>query len=180
MKQLLLLRHGKSDWNAHCSDFERPLKKRGKRNAKEMGLWFRKKFRKKLSEGVREQYLFPDVLLSSPAKRALSTAEKFSKSIDYPMELIKTDERIYEAEMMDLLQVISETESVYSCVLLVGHNPGLEELLEFFVPEIKRPADGKLLPTATLACIQFSQPWYELKQSHKVLNYFVQRPKNLP
>ncbi len=184
MKQLLLLRHGKSDWNTHCSDFERPLKKRGKRNAKEMGLWFRRGFRRGfrggLKEGDREQRLFPDILICSPAKRALNTAEEFSKAIDYPTELIRTDDRIYDAEVMDLLQVISEVGGAHSCILLVGHNPGLDELLEFFVPDIKIPDDGKLLPTATMACIQLSQSWQTLKHDHKVLNYFIQRPKDLP
>ncbi len=173
MKQLLLLRHGKSDWNTHCSDFDRPLKKRGKRNAKEMGLWFKERV-------SREQHLFPDILICSPAKRALSTAQEFSKVIDHPMELIRTDDRIYDAEVMDLLQVISEIESAHSCILLVGHNPGLDELLEFFVPDIKIPDDGKLLPTATMACIQLGQSWQTLKHDHKVLNYFIQRPKDLP
>lgn len=167
MKKLLLLRHGKSDWNTHASDFERPLKKRGVRQANRMGKW------------LVEQKMQPDLLISSPAKRAISTAENVCQSIALSKHSIKMDKRVYEAESDDLLQVISEVSNAIQCLLIIGHNPGMEELLERLIPNIPWPDDAKLLPTSTLACLQFEASWETLKASHCMVSYMIQRSKDL-
>ncbi len=92
-KELLLLRHGKSDWHSGVRDFNRPLNKRGKRNAQQMGEW------------IGEQKLVPDLIISSPTKRALTTAEIVCEAMELPLDTIQTEESIYEACLADLHQV---------------------------------------------------------------------------
>ncbi len=160
MKELLLLRHGKSDWSTNTTDFERPLKKRGKRNTKQIGKW------------LVENQLQPDLIISSPAKRALSTAQIVCQAMSLPLNSIQTDERIYGADIDDFLQIISEIPTTVRRILLVGHNPGMEELLEYLTPVITIPEDGKLMPTATIACLKM--------HNNKATDYIIQRPRDLP
>ena len=146
-KELLLLRHGKSDWNTDTTDFDRPLNKRGKRNAQKMGEW------------LDEQKLPPDLIISSPANRALTTAEIVCDTMGLSARSIQTDKHIYEAGLSDLRQVLSNIPDSIQRLLLVGHNPGFESLLSFLVPNIPIPDDGKLMPTATLAYLQLEEQW---------------------
>ncbi len=162
-KELLLLRHGKSDWNTNTTDFNRPLNKRGKRNAQQMGDW------------LGEQKLPPDLIISSPAKRALSTAKIICDTMGISAHTIKTDKRIYEASLFDLRQVLLDIPDSIQRLLLVGHNPGIESLLSYLGPDIPVPDDGKLMPTATLAYLQLDSQWSFLQA-----NYILQRPKDLP
>jgi phosphohistidine phosphatase len=113
-KTLLLLRHGKSDWHEGEADFDRGLAKRGRQSAALMG------------EYLDERDLIPDAIVTSPAARALSTAEIIQEALD-DIELIE-DERIYEASLESLLGVVQGLPDEYERVLLVGHNPGFEEL----------------------------------------------------
>jgi len=166
-RELLILRHGKSDWSTNETDFYRPLKNRGKRNAQQMGNW------------LAEQDLQPDIILSSPAERALTTSEKASKAMGRDTSIIHTNKKIYEADLDELLRALSEIPETINRVLLVGHNPGLEDLLFYLAKDIHMPSDGKLLPTATLAHIEFEQPWQALK-AHKATVHNIIRPKSLP
>lgn len=151
-RELMLLRHGKSDWNEHVEDFQRPLKDRGKRGAQRMGVW------------LLQQQLQPDTVISSPAERAIVTAEKAVKAMGGDAHAINEDRRIYAARVEDLLQVLAEAPNDSARVLLVGHNPGLEALAEFLEGErIPLPNDGKLIPTATLARIEMPDDWRKLK-----------------
>lgn len=151
-RELMLLRHGKSDWNEQVEDFQRPLKDRGKRGAQRMGVW------------LLQQQLQPDTVISSPAERAIVTAEKAVKAMGGDAHAINEDRRIYAARVEDLLQVLAEAPADSASVLLVGHNPGLEALTEFLEGErIPLPNDGKLIPTATLARIEMPDDWRKLK-----------------
>lgn len=151
-RELMLLRHGKSDWNEQVEDFQRPLKDRGKRGAQRMGVW------------LLQQQLQPDTVISSPAERAIVTAEKAVKAMGGDAHAINEDRRIYAARVEDLLQVLAEAPNDSASVLLVGHNPGLEALAEFLEGErIPLPNDGKLMPTATLARIEMPDDWRKLK-----------------
>jgi phosphohistidine phosphatase len=162
-KELLLLRHGKSDWNTDTTDFYRPLNKRGKRNAQQMGEW------------LDEQKLTPNLIISSPAKRALTTAEIVCVAMGLSVDSIQTEKSIYEASLSDLRQVLSQIPDSVQRLLLVGHNPGFEYLLSYLAPTIPIPDDGKLMPTATLAFLQLDSQWSSLQG-----NYILQRPKDLP
>lgn len=168
IRQLLLLRHGKSDWNVDVDDFERPLKKRGKQAAQRMGVW------------LRQQELVLDYILSSPAARALNTAEKLSKAMGLTAKHVNYDSRIYKAELDDLMAVLADCSKKSERVMLVGHNPGLEELLEYLskdgLPEFD---DGKLLPTATMALLNMPDDWDTLPEAcAEILS--ITRPANLP
>ncbi len=166
-RELLILRHGKSDWDAGFDDLRRPLKKRGKYGAKLVGRW------------LAEHELIPEVILTSPATRALTTAQKCAKNMENSQTIIIQNENIYLAELEQLLGALATTPADTKRVMLVGHNPGLEELVKFLAEEtIKTPTDGKLLPTATLAQLQTNQPWDALSQGCAHLMRIV-RPSDI-
>jgi len=150
-RTLLLMRHGKSDWNAGAADdFSRPLSKRGKRNSRRIGQWLAK-------QGLR-----PDILIASPAARTLHTATLICQALDIPAAQIVQDEHLYLAGPDTLLEVIGRLPASAHTVMLIGHNPGLEELLAGLLGEAAPlPADGKLMPTAALARLQFAADWQQ-------------------
>lgn len=118
MKALILIRHAKSSWkDATLADRERPLNRRGERDAPEMG-------RRLAARGDT-----PDLIVSSPAARALATATKIAAAVGYPLTKIVEDERIYGAAPSDLLEVIRSLDDAAERVFLVGHNPGLTDLV---------------------------------------------------
>lgn len=167
-RQLLLLRHAKSDWNVDVSDFERPLKRRGKRAAQRLGAW------------LRSQNLVPDLILSSPAERARNTAEKLTKAMGLTVQQIQFDTQLYDAELKDLKQVLARCPSSANRVLLVAHNPGLEELLMFLNKDkLTKSEDNKVLPTATLAILEMPDNWQVLSKRCAKLQT-ITRPDSLP
>jgi phosphohistidine phosphatase len=150
-RELLLLRHGKSDWDTGVDDFHRPLKDRGKRGAQRIGVW------------LAQQNILPDLIVASPAERALVTAQKTCKAMGNSDEGIQRDKRIYAAAIDELLAVLADCPQDAGRVMLVGHNPGLEELLVWLASEtVPEPEDGKRLPTATLARLQMPADWRAL------------------
>ncbi len=162
MKELLLLRHGKSDWRKWVDDFERPLKKRGKRGAQLIGRW------------LLDNQRVPELVLSSPAARAKTTAEHCCKVTGVDDASIWFDDQLYLADQDCLFRVLRTLPEKYQRVMMVGHNPGLEELLSALVtPAPKIPADGKLLPTATLACIQLPEAWSRVETGCGTLEQLV-------
>ncbi|MES9955395.1 MAG: histidine phosphatase family protein [Candidatus Thiodiazotropha sp. 6PLUC2] len=151
-RELMLLRHGKSDWTELVEDFKRPLKDRGKRGAQRIGVW------------LLQQRLQPDYVISSPAERAIITAQKAVKVMGHDADAIIQERRIYAARVDDLLKVLAEIPEDAKRVLLVGHNPSLEALTEYLEGKrIPLPKDGKLLPTATIARIKMPSDWKKLK-----------------
>jgi len=117
MKTLFLLRHAKSSWKDETlADFERPLNRRGKRAAETMGAYFK-------SEGI-----VPELIVCSPAVRARETLELVTKAAKWSTE-VRYDQRIYEASGMRLAEVVSQIDNDRKVAMLVGHNPGMEELL---------------------------------------------------
>jgi phosphohistidine phosphatase len=150
-RELLLLRHGKSDWDTGVDDYYRPLKDRGKRGAQRIGVW------------LAQQKMVPDLIVTSPAERALVTAQKACKAMGNGDQGIQRDKRIYAAAIDELLAVLADCPPDAGRVMLVGHNPGLEELLAWLAREtVPLPEDGKLLPTATLARLQMPADWRAL------------------
>jgi phosphohistidine phosphatase len=132
MKTLLLLRHAKSGWDdPGLKDFERPLNGRGLRAAPLVGRF------------MRRQKLTPELILCSPALRTRETIGLVRDAAHFDAP-VRFDERIYEASAERLCEVISQIEERVNHALLVGHNPGLEELIFYFTGEEKRMATSAL------------------------------------
>jgi phosphohistidine phosphatase len=166
-RELLLLRHGKSDWEAGTDDFHRPLKTRGVRGAQRIGTW------------LARQDLIPHLILSSTAQRALSTAEHTLHCMGLGRQRIQPEKDLYLADRQQLLTTLSQCPSSAQRVLLVGHNPGLEDLLLYLAQDVETPADGKILPTATVARLAMPDDWHALEPGGGRLLDLV-RPSSLP
>jgi phosphohistidine phosphatase len=138
MKTLFLVRHAKSSWdNTALPDKDRPLADRGKRDAPKMG-------RRLLKRDVK-----PDLILSSPATRTLSTAELIAKKLDYKRKNIAVHDCLYPGGVDDLLNVIHKLDDKLERVMLFGHNPGLTELAHRLSSEITH------VPTCAVAAFTF-------------------------
>ena len=121
MKKITLIRHAKSSWdNLVVDDFERSLNKRGQRDAPFMG---------KLISTLIEK---PDLIITSHAVRALETAKVIADHIGYPKEAILISKKIYMPDGSDLIKFISKISSTYNHIVLVGHNPSITEVANFF------------------------------------------------
>lgn len=151
-RELLLLRHAKSDWESGAlNDFDRPLAKRGHQDAPRVGEW------------LSQEGLVPDLVVSSPAARARETALQVCKAMQVKEKKIVWDGEIYESGVSSLLAVLGRCPEKSRAVLLIGHNPGLEDLLRYLLGEdVETPADGKLLPTATVARLEMPKDWEQL------------------
>jgi phosphohistidine phosphatase len=163
MKTLLLLRHAKSSWDEPgLDDHDRPLNARGERDAPRMGLLIR-------SEG-----LIPDLVLSSDALRARLTAEAVAAAAEYQGTIL-LDGRLYHANPVAIVSVIRDVmDSQPATVMIVGHNPGLEELLARLTGETEE------MPTATLARIALPiDRWSDLETATRGALVGMWRPRDL-
>lgn len=151
--ELLILRHAKSAWNTDApSDFHRPLAERGRKAAPRVGRW------------LNEQALVPDHVVSSPAERARQTVLLLCRELGIGAGEIDWDERIYGGRGGTLIDVLRESPPEARRVLIAGHNPGLEELLQALcAADIPTPIDRKLLPTAAVARLAIGVTWAELQ-----------------
>ncbi len=156
MKTLMLLRHAKSDWDdSSLADFDRPLAARGKRDAPRVG------------KALRKRGLLPGLIISSPAARAKATIDAVIKTANLDGEL-QFDDAIYGASSAELIKVIRSLRDDISCSLLVGHNPGFEDLLERLTGSHDR------MPTAALACIEFQiDRWEDVEDGKGRLAWLV-------
>lgn len=161
MKTLYLLRHAKSSWDdASLKDFDRPLNNRGQKTAPKMGAFMRK------------QKIKPDIVISSPAVRASQTTELLREAAGLTAAL-RFEAEIYEATSQRLLTIVQGIDDQMNSAILVGHNPGFEELLAALTGESKR------MPTAALACIELDVPrWSEVAAGSGKLSWLM-RPKDL-
>ncbi len=168
-RELLILRHAKSDWDTNApSDFERPLNKRGKKDAPRMGRW------------LHDRCLNPDLILASPAQRARETTLAVAEQLAMPEDAIRWEERIYEASRSTLVEVLREVNDEHRRVLLVGHNPGLESLILYLTAGgDNTPPDYGFFKTATLARIAMPDHWVDVHQGAGQLLELM-RPKDIP
>ena len=162
-KQLLLIRHAKSDWDdLSLRDFDRSLNKRGHQNAPEM-----------VNRMVKQQ-IIPELIVSSPALRAITTAKYFADTwrVD-PLE-IKQESTIYEANVQALLNVVNQLDNNVNHVALFGHNPGLTDFANYL-------SDANIynMPTCSIVIIEFpADNWNEISaDTGKVVLFDY--PKNL-
>ncbi|MCW5617839.1 MAG: histidine phosphatase family protein [Nitrosomonas sp.] len=164
---LYLLRHAKSDWKQHAvADFERPLSERGQTDAPKMAAWLAGQIDK------------PATMISSPALRTYQTAMIFAHALDIDVRNIQFDNRIYEASPDTLLKVVSALPEQVQSVLLVGHNPGLDYLLQMLCREAKPGIDGKLMTTCAVAKIAVDGRWQDIADQRCSL-HSLSRPKEI-
>jgi phosphohistidine phosphatase len=149
MKKLFLIRDAKSSWDdTTVPDKDRPLNARGKRDAATIG------------ERIAKRDVKPDLIMSSPAKRALTTAEIIGKELDYKLKDIVVDDRLYPSTVDDLLNVIHKLGDKQKRVMLFGHNPGLTELAHHFSSEITH------MPTCAVAEFTFdAKSWSNISKA---------------
>ncbi len=167
-RELLVLRHGKSDWGSDAvDDFDRPLARRGREAVKHMASW------------LREQNLLPQHILSSPAERARQTALRLCRYAEIPESRIVWEQTIYCADLGALLAVLANAPGQHGRTMIVGHNPGLEELVEYLAGEpIEAPAGRPALPTAALVRVTMPYQWKRLESGCAQL-VSTNRPREL-
>ena len=160
MKRLYLIRHAKSSWNnADLADYERPLNKRGEKDTPFMG------------KRLKKHDVKPDLIISSPAKRALKTAKIIAQEIGYPTKKIYTNESIYDAAPLSLLNTIRNIDDLYDQVMLFGHN-SITELARYFT---KYQVEN--VPTCGIFCIGFDLDSWEAVSEGKGDFIFFDYPK---
>ena len=124
MKRLYLVRHAKSSWDhPGLDDFDRPLNERGMRDALDMG-----KYLAKLG-------VLPDVIVTSPAVRARQTSEVLAPDMRIPVDNLREDGRIYAASVPVMLEVMRGWDETWNRVMMVGHNPGIAEMVVLLTGE---------------------------------------------
>jgi len=155
MKKLFIIRHAKSDWdNSALDDFDRPLNKRGEKNAPMMG------------ELLSKKGITPDLIISSPALRAISTAELIAKEVGYT-KTITPNQYIYEAYVTALQEIVQYLYDTHDTVFLVGHNPGVSALAYMLCGLTQQ------LPTCAIVEIEFDcDSWMDAsKDNSKLISY---------
>lgn len=156
MKKLYLIRHAKSSWsNPLLDDFERPLNQRGKNDAPLM------------AKILLEKQIFPDFILSSPAKRAKTTAEIFAEQLNFTNN-IAFEKSLYLTSTKTLLDILHRIPNSYNTVFLFGHNPELTE----FANELNSTHIDNI-PTCGIVGFEFCiQNWNELCKQNSTLTLF--------
>lgn len=168
-RELYVMRHGKSDWDTDgAADVDRPLAKRGKRDCRTMATW------------CAQQGLLPDVILASTAERAADTARRLARGLGVGDDDIALDAELYLASLPALLDALGRVDPAARQVLLIGHNPGLDELVRHLAATTPRlTASGKLMTTAAVAHFRMPDDWSDLPRGCGEL-LDLARPKELP
>lgn len=156
------MRHAKSNWDfPELSDHDRPLNNRGRKDAPLMG------------KELMAREVTVDLIVSSSAVRALTTATLVAKELEYDTEKIAIEEEIYRADKQELLSVIKNIPNQFDTVLLVGHNYTLSELANMLSPEMV-----PTMPTAAVVCLQFNcNTWAEISKQQATCAFY-DYPKN--
>jgi phosphohistidine phosphatase len=153
MKKLLLIRHAKAEKETSVKDIDRPLKYIGIQDATFM------------AEHLKENAIIPQFIVSSPALRTKTTAEIFADHFSLPDP--QFNKSIYEASQSALLRVINQLPKEYDFIALVGHNPGISQILYYLTGEVKE------VHTATTAVIDFeTNNWEEISEESGKLVYY--------
>jgi phosphohistidine phosphatase len=163
MKILYLMRHAKSSWNFDdLTDEQRPLNDRGREDAPRMG------------QALAKRHIHLDLLISSQAVRALTTAALVAKEINYPHERIVVRPEIYHADIEGLMRVVRECPDDAKSVLLVGHNNTLTDFANYLLPT---PLSEEM-PTAGILCLHFqADSWAHVDRTNAEF-YFFDSPKH--
>ena len=162
MKKLVIMRHAKSSWkDSTLNDHDRPLNKRGERDAPAMG------------KRLANRSVSPDLIVSSTAVRAITTARAVAETIHYDIHKIVQSRKLYLADLDQLIQIIQKLDNDLELVFLFGHNPGMTELANHLgtTPIVN-------LPTCGFVELHYDcNSWKEIKHAKPTLEYF-DYPKN--
>lgn len=157
MKRLYLIRHAKSSWeHPELPDIERPLNERGEQDTLEMAQW------------LKEEGVSPDIIISSSAKRALTTAMMMAEELGFPTDQVITDQRIYDANVEDLFEVIKGLDDSAQSVMFFGHVPSLNMLANYL-------CNDHLIniPTCGIYCIDFAtDSWKDFLDAENKFIFF--------
>ncbi|MFD2513056.1 SixA phosphatase family protein [Pontibacter locisalis] len=162
MKTLYILRHAKSSWEfEELSDHDRPLNKRGRNDAELIGQELH-------SRGVK-----PNMIMSSSAVRAISTATLVGKEMDYDADDIVVKEEIYGAGKEELLEIVQSAPAEVQYLMLVGHNEAISDFANTLTPD-----HVASLPTTGVVALEFKcDSWYDISRNNATL-LFYDFPKN--
>ena len=153
MKKLVLIRHAKAEKDTSEKDIDRPLKYIGIQDAAFM------------AERLKERSQIPQIIITSPALRTKTTAEIFADHLSLPDP--GTNKAIYEASQQTLLKVINQLPNEYDFIALVGHNPGIAQILYYLTGQAKE------VHTSTVALIDFeTNDWAAISGDTGKLVYF--------
>ncbi len=163
MLELILIRHAKSSWSdSDLADFERPLNERGERDAPRMG------------RRLAELGIHFDLMLSSPARRAITTARLIVRETGYPEDDIREVDDFYNADADTLLAEVQRIESSCRCVALVAHNPGISWLYRLLAGE------SVDMPTCAVAVVRFDVDDWQAVHADSGWSARYEYPKSLP
>jgi len=163
-KTLYLIRHAKSSWkDPELHDRERPLNKRGHRNAADM------------PARLHDRIGSPELIISSPAKRALTTAQYFANELDYPAVNIRVDKALYFCGIEGYLRILKNVPKEARKIMLFGHNPDISELLDYL-----SPSEYEAMPTCAVAKLVIrDHTWRALGPACAEV-VFIDAPKRIP
>ena len=163
MKRLTLVRHAKSSWaNPGTPDRDRPLAARGERDSRKMG-------RRLVARKAR-----PSLILSSPAVRAHTTAKAIAAALRYPSEFLQIEDEIYLAAPAEITGLVLRQRDDFSDLMIVGHNPGLTDLVNELLPDFEL----ENLPTGGVVAIDLhAEEWSAAFDKPAQLAYY-DYPKN--
>ena len=165
MNTLLLMRHAKSDWNnPKLSDADRPLNKRGKKAAIQMGQW------------LQANNYVPNYVICSTATRTRETLGRLRLCIDIDGKDIKYEKKLYQTSANTLIDILQNAPWHKGSIMLLGHNPELEDVLTYLCGhDITPSATGKLFPTGSIAVIETTKELQKLGGQLKL----IARPKEI-
>ncbi len=160
MKKLCPIRHAKSSWkDLNLEDIERPLNERGKRDAPEIGSF------------LKNKKLFPDLIMSSPANRALTTAKKIAKKLDFPIKDIAINRKLYvfSSSGDSVIEVLQKVDDRFETVFIFGHNPTFTALANRLTGQW---FDN--VPTCGVVSILFDTPhWATIERENAKLDFYM-------
>ena len=163
MKRLTLLRHAKSSWTeVSLADHDRVLSERGERDAPRMG------------ERMAARKVRPSLIIASSAARARATAKFIAEALNYPAEFLQVEKELYLATADQILELVCSQDDNFADLLIIGHNPGMTDLVNQLLPSI----DIKNLPTSGVVALDLAtNKWAKLAEASAKL-VFYDYPKN--
>lgn len=171
MNTIYLARHAKSSWmSSALNDFDRPLNKRGEKDAV------------LIAEELKRLAWLPEKIIASPAIRAKQTCKAYCEILDYPVSNVEWNSEIYAAHTITLLHILTGLDESKNSVMLIGHNPAMEDLLVHLCGYAQvsehQQKDGKIFTTANVAKLTTEAAWKDLVMDEMNLESLL-RPKEV-